>query len=175
MKKQLLFMALAMVFCGCGTVQSIVKSSLPYTSTLNIPASAETSAEQFTISTATSLDQSFSRKGNNARKVNGVHIISAKLQAINPGGFNIGNFSSVKIYLSKPDGNVELPVASQLNIAENTGNAIVLEIDNSHLLDELVREENIKVRLIYKLRNKIDAPADLRLTMSLTAYPDKKD
>jgi hypothetical protein len=66
-------------------------------------------------------------------------------------------------------------VASQLNIAENTGNAIVLEIDNSHLLDELVREENIKVRLIYKLRNKIDAPADLRLTMSLTAYPDKKD
>ena len=162
-----------MAIYGCSMVQSIVKSSFPYTATLTIPVSADTTADQSVIATATSLDQSFSRSGNNARKVSGVHIVSARLKASDPANFNIGNFTSIKIYVSKPDGNVELPVASQTAIPTNAGGNIVLNIDNSHFLDELVREQNIKVRMVYRLRNGVSAPASLKITLGLTAYPAK--
>lgn len=175
MRSKLLLAAIvfSVAACGCSMVQSIVKSSVPYTASLTIPASANTKAEQSVTGTATSLDQNFSKSGNNARKVSGVHMVSAMLQVLNPPGFNIGNLSSVRIYVSKPGDNTELPVASQTAIPANAGNNISLNIDNTHFLDDLVRQPNMKVRIVYQLRNGIDASADLKVTLGMTAYPGK--
>jgi hypothetical protein len=54
-----------------------------------IPAAVDVGKSYTVIDTATSLDQSFSKDGNNANKINAVRIISAKLEAVNPADFNL--------------------------------------------------------------------------------------
>lgn len=153
-------------------MQSIVKSSFPYTTILTIPSTAEAGKVYSTYSTAKSFDLNFFRKGNNANKVNAVRIISAKLQAVNPSDYNIGQMEEVEIYMSKNDGKNEEMVASRRDINLNTGNMLVLDIDNSHFLDELVREPSVRVRMAYKLRNKSYTDINLHVILSITAYPN---
>jgi uncharacterized protein YceK len=58
--KKLLFTVFAAVilFSGCGTVQSIIKSSFPYTATLVIPASSAKNTTLSASSIAGSFDES---------------------------------------------------------------------------------------------------------------------
>lgn len=156
---------------SCGMFQSIIKSSFPYTTTLSIPASSKPGVEYAAISMANSFDQNFSKSGNNGSRVSQVRVISAKLRTEDPSDYNIGNLASVKIYLSKDDGMDEILVASRNDIGDNVGNNLVLDIDNTQLLDELVREPNIRVRMAYKLRKTIGSDASLHVILGLAAYP----
>ncbi|MBV8388331.1 MAG: hypothetical protein JO080_00870 [Mucilaginibacter sp.] len=152
--------------------QSLVKSSFPYTATLVVPASSKPGTEYSAISMATSFDQNF--KKNNGDRITLVRIISAKLMSIDPAGYNIGNLSSVSIYLSKEDSQNEIMVASRSDIGAIVGNSVVLDIDNSNMLDELVREPQIRVRMAYKVRNAMSTDASVQVVLGLAAYPAPK-
>lgn len=156
---------------GCAMMQSIVKSTFPYTTTVIIPPSSNTSDLQSVTGMATSFDQDFKKDGNNASKVNAVRIVSARLQSKAPSDFNIGKLKMIKVYMSSPEGDDEILVASRTDITNDAGNSMVLDIDNSEFLDKLVREPEVKIRVLYKLRNAVDIPVNLHLILGLGAYP----
>jgi hypothetical protein len=165
---------LCVIVSSCAMFQSIIKSSFPYTTTLVIPASSHAGNDYSAISMANSFDQNFSKTGNNGDRITLVRIVSAKLMSTDPSDYNIGNLASVKIYLSKEDGKDEILVARRDDIGANVGNNVVLDIDNSHMLDELVKEQNIRVRMAYKVRKGFGSDASLHVILGLAAYPAPK-
>ena len=172
MKRYLLpLVILCAAVSSCAMFQSIIKSSFPYTTTLAVPASSKAGNEYSAISMANSFDQNFSKSGNNGDRITLVRIISAKLTSTDPSDYNIGNLASVKIYLSKEDGKDEILVAQRDDIGANVGNNVVLDIDNSHMLDDLVQEQNIRVRMAYKVRKSFSSDASLHVVLGLAAYP----
>jgi hypothetical protein len=172
MKKQVILLITLFGFItSCGMYQSFVKSSFPYTTTFTVPASAQPGNEYSAVSIANSFDQSFSGAGNNADKITLVHVSSAKLMSQEPTDYNIGNLVLVKIYLSKEDGKDEILVASRIGVNPNAGNNIILDIDNSKFLDELVREPSIRVRMAYKVRKSYNVDVSLHVVLGLTSYP----
>ncbi|MGZ3764241.1 MAG: hypothetical protein ACXVB0_03025 [Mucilaginibacter sp.] len=176
MKRYLLPLVILCAAMGsCAMFQSIIKSSFPYTTTLVIPASSHAGNDYSAISMATSFDQGFTRTGNNGDRITLVRIISAKLMSTEPSDYNIGNLSAVKIYLSKEDGKDEILVAQRNDIGANVGNNVVLDIDNSHMLDELVREPSIRVRMAYRVRKGFSSDASVHVVLGLAAYPAPKD
>jgi len=166
---------LTILTSGCAMYQSIIKSSFPYTSSLTVVSSAQPGNEYSAINIANSFDQNFSKSGNNADRITLVRVISAKLRSDEPTDYNIGNLSSVKIFLSKEDGKDEMLVAKRTDITANVGNEITLDIDNSKFLDQLVREPDIKIRMVYKVRKAFHRDVSLHLTLDLSAYPNPKD
>jgi len=163
--------ALMMIFSGCGMFESVVKSTFPYTTTLTIPASSKPGEECTAVSMATSYDQDFIRDGNDANHIEDVRIVSAKLRSVDPSDFNIGNLVSARFYMSTHDGKDEVLVASRSDITPAVGNAMVLDIDNSSFLDHLIRQPDVRIRMVYKLRNGITSDANLRLVLGISAYP----
>jgi len=160
-----------MVFAGCAMYQTIIKSSFPYTSTLTVSATAQPGSEHSAINIANSFDQNFKRDGNNGDRITLVHVASAKLMSVEPTDYNIGNLSAVKIYLSKEDGSEEQLVARRDSIPQNAGNNMILDIDDSKFLDQLVRERNIRVRMVYKTRQSVNRDVNVHVVLGLTAYP----
>jgi len=172
MRKLILFLLAALpFFAGCSMMQSIMKSTFPYTADLVIPASSAVGESYSAISTANSFDQGFSKDGNNANRIKEVRIVSAKLQSNNPSTYNIGDVSALRIYMAKADGSDEVLVAIRKDIAPNAGNSIVLDIDNSHFLDELVRQQSIRVRMAYVLRKQASIDVSLKVTLSIASEP----
>jgi hypothetical protein len=155
-------------------MQSIVKSTFPYTATLTIPKSSPVGVELSVAATGTSFDQDFKKNGNNADKVNTVRMVSATVESRNPSDFNIGNLASVKFYMSKADSTDEVMVALRTDITQGVGNSMVLDIDNTNFLDQQVREPSVRIRMVYKLRNHIDTDAHLHVVLGLTAYPNNQ-
>jgi hypothetical protein len=165
-----ILIALLFVFCGCGMFETVVKSTFPYTTNLTIPATSKPGKEYVAVNMATSFDQDFTRDGNDANHINDVMIQSAKLRSTEPSGYNIGNIEYVKFYMSKHDGSGEILVASRTDITKGVGNSMVLDIDNSNFLDQLVREPNVRIRMVYKLRNTIDSDVTLKLVLGIGAH-----
>jgi len=174
-KRYLLLTVVVCVIIGsCGMFQSIIKSSFPYTTTLSIPRTSQVDKDYSAISMANSFDQNFSKSGNNGDRISQVRVISAKLRTDEPSDYNLGDLASVKIYLSKEDGKDDILVASRSDIGANVGNEIVLDIDNSQLLDDLVRESGIRVRMAYKLRHAASTDVTVHVVLGLAAYPSDK-
>lgn len=174
MKKRYVFASiflLCIVAAGCGMVQSMVKSTLPYTTTLTIPASATIGSTQSAISMAKSFEQNFSISGKGGQYISEVSIISAKLESTQPATYNLGNLSSVKIYVSKADGKDEVLVAFRTDITNDAGNTLALDTDNKRFLDKLVREKEIRVRMAYTVRQKADTDVSVFLALGVNAYP----
>jgi len=165
--------ALMLVFSSCAMMQSIVKSTFPYTTTVTIPQASKTGEELSVTAMATSFDQDFKKDGNNGEKVSEVRMVSAKMESVSPTDFNIGNLSMVKVYMAKADGSSEVLVASRVDISADAGNSIVLDIDNSTFLDQRMREPQVKIRVAYKLRKAIDVSPNLHITLGLSAYPNR--
>ena len=173
MLKRLLFIGAALCFIAgsCGMFQTMIKSTFPYTTTLVIPAASKTGKDYVATSIATSFDQNFSKSGNNGDRINQVRIVSARLRSTKPVDYNIGNLVSAKIYAAKADGSGEILVATRTDITANAGNDIVLDINNSEFLDELVREPNITVRMVYRLRAAVANDVSLQVILGLGANP----
>jgi hypothetical protein len=172
MKKPIfILLASALLFGGCAMMQTIVKSTFPYTANMVIPASATVGEAQTALSTANSFDQDFTKDGNNAGKISEVRIVSAKLESKDPSNYNIGNIVSLRVYMARDDGSDEVQVAVRKDITPTVGNSIVLDIDNSHFLDELVRQPSVRIRMVYLLRKANNVDASLKVTLGLGAYP----
>ena len=171
-KRLLILLCMITTVSSCAMYQSVVKSSFPYTSTLVVPASTKPGGMGSAISMATSFDQNFRK--NNADRIKMVRIVSAKLMSTEPADYNLGNLAEVRIYLSDKDGQGEVMVASRSDIGANVGNEVVLDIDNSNMLDELVREPQIRVRMAYKVRKSVKKDVSVQVVLGLAAYPAPK-
>ncbi len=174
-KPWLILICFVLALAACATVQSVIKSTFPYTATLIIPKSSATGVELSVAGNASSFDQTLKKDGNTGDKVSQVHLNSAKVDSKSPADFNLGNLTMLKVYLSKPDSTGEVLVASRTDIAPNTGDSMVLDIDNTKLLDEIVHEPKMRVRMVYQLRNTIysDASSSLHFTLGIEASAGK--
>jgi hypothetical protein len=172
MTRRLLFIASIVVFfSGCSVWQSAVKSTFPYNTTITIPRDAADNVVLSASGTAKSFDENFNKNGNNADKVKDIKIVSAKIVSDDPSDFNLGNLSMVKVYLSKNDGTGEMMVASRTDVTAMVGNSLVLDIENTKTLDELINEPVVKIKVQYQLRDHIYVNAHLKVVLSLRANP----
>jgi hypothetical protein len=158
------------LLAACGTMQSIVRSSIPYTTTLTVPASAQTGKSLSAVGTASSFDKVIFKNGN-INRVNAVKVASAELQSALPADFDLGHLQNVKVYMMKPDESAAVLVASKDNIPPGVTNVIGLVINDSALLDRFIREPDIRIKMVYTLRNQVKASANLLLVMNVNATP----
>jgi hypothetical protein len=170
-KTWVILSAFVLVLCGCAMLQSVIKSTFPYTTTLEIPRSSPVGTVLSTTGLANSFDQDFTKDGNNADKVSEVRMESARVESRDPHDFNIGNLSMLKVYMSKADSTEEVLVASRTDITPELGNVMILDIDNTHLLQKYVHEAKVRIWMVYKLRNHIDVNAHLHIVLGLAAMP----
>ena len=170
MKKILPFLfAITVILAGCGTVQSIIKSTFPYTVTIVIPASSKSDTPISAKSAATSFDDVFGNK-NGTNYIKEIRIASAKMIASNPSNKSLGMFKSVKLFVSNENGG-EVMVASRSDIQENIGSELALDIDNSKFLDDYIKGTNLRVRVEYVLRNNTSADVSIRTSIGFTSSP----
>lgn len=166
-----LLLVTTVILSGCSTIQSIVRSTFPYTATLIVPATAKTGTAHSATSAASSIDQIFKGEGNANARVEQMRITSARLESVNPAGQSLGAFQSVKIYLSSGDNSGEVLVASRNDISAGTGNNLVLDVDNSRFLDEYLKGSGIRVRMEYVLRNQLSGDVSVRTALSFSSAP----
>lgn len=169
MKKYIIGFIAVAALAGCGTLQSLVRSTLPYTATLIVPASTSTGTTRSAISPASSVDQLFGTKTNS--QIREIRIASARIDASNPSNQNLGVFSSMKLYLSRSDGSGEVLVAQRTDIGSSSGSSLVLDIDNSRFLDDIVKSSSARVRLEYVLRSGLTVDASLRANLGFSSVP----
>lgn len=161
--------AVIVITSGCATVQSIIKSTFPYTATLVIPASGKANTTTSIKSSATSIDQVFGN-GKGTSYIKDVRIASAKLNAYNPANTSMGMFKSINLYISSGNSG-EILVASRTDVQANIGSDLVLDIDNSRILDNYVQGSSISLRLEYVLRNNSTTDVSMKATLSFTSVP----
>lgn len=167
------FIAIAGMLTGCSTVQSLVRSTFPYTATLLIPASSRTGTNLSATSSANSFDQIFTGQGSNTEAVKEIRIASAKIVASNPSSQNLGVIKSIKIYLSRGDGSREILVASRTDISSSVGSSLVLDIDNSRFLDDYIKGSTVRVRMEYVLRESINSDASVKVSLGFSVAPTR--
>lgn len=173
MKKILItLICIVAVTTGCSTVQSIIKSTIPYTAILIIPATSKTNTTISATSTVSSIDQVFGNQ-NAAEYIKEVRVASARLDASNPTNQNLGLFKSIKLYIINSSG-AEVMVASRSDVTENIGNNLVLDIDNSRFLDNYIKGSNLRVRMEYVLRNSLNSDVSVRASINFSSSPNIK-
>lgn len=172
MKRSILaFIVAGSILTGCAAVQSIVRSTFPYTATLLVPGSSRTNTTLSATSQASSFDQIFTGQGSNTDAVKDIRISSAKIEATSPSGQNMGVFKSIRIYLSRGDSSSEIMVASRNDIGANVGSSIMLDIDNSRLLDDYIKGSTVRVRMEYVLRDALSVDLSLRASLGFSVAP----
>jgi hypothetical protein len=168
----LAFIVICGILTGCAAVQSIVRSTFPYTATLLVPASSRVNTTLSSTSQASSFDQVFTGQGSNTEAVKDIRIASAKIEATNPSGQSMGAFKSIRLYLSRGDSSSEIMVASRDDIGVNTGSNIMLDIDNSRFLDDYIKGSTVRVRMEYVLRNSLNSDVSLRTSLGFSVAPN---
>ncbi len=170
MKKTIAGLFVLTVFISsCATIQSIVKSTFPYTSTLIVPASSQTGTTFSATSSASSFDQIFTGSGSNTSQISQVRMSSAKIEAISPSNQNLGVFKSVKVYLL--NGSNQVLVASRDDISASVGNSVVLDIDNSKFLDDYVKSGTVRVRMDYVLQSGLSVDLSVKASLGFNTSP----
>jgi len=175
MKKAIIaLIAITFVITGCSTVQSLVRSTFPYTATLIVPASSKTNTTLSATSSASSFDQIFTGQGSNTNSVKEVRIASAKVDASNPANQNLGVFKSIRLFISRGDGSSEIMVAQRRDISSTVGNNLVLDIDNSRFLDEYIKGSTVRIRMEYELRDGLNTDVSVKASLGFSTVPATK-
>ena len=175
MKKTILaLIAITSIISGCSTVQSLVRSTFPYTATLIVPASSKTNTTLSATSSASSFDQIFTGQGSNTNSVKEVRIASAKVDASNPSNQNLGVFKSIRLFISRGDGSSEIMVAQRRDVSSTVGNSLVLDIDNSRFLDEYIKGSTVRIRMEYELRDGLNTDVSVKASLGFSTVPATK-
>lgn len=169
MKKLIYALTVSALFASCATLQSVVRSTFPYTSTLIIPASNRTNSTMSVSSSASSFDQIFTGQGTNTSQVTQVRMASAKIDAISPSNQSLGVFRSVKVYLVY--GTNQTLVASRNDISASAASSLVLDVDNSKFLDDYLKSGSVRVRVDYVLQNQLPVDLSVRATLGFNVPP----
>ncbi len=157
---------------GCATVQSIIKSTFPYTAVLTIPAGTKNGTIASATSTASSFDQIFGNQ-TGADYVKDVRVTSVKVEANLPSNQSLGIFKSVKLFIVNGN-NQEVMVASRSDVSENIGSNLVLDIDNTRFVDDYIRGSNLRMRMEYLLRNNLTSEVSVRAVVNFNSSPNPK-
>lgn len=173
MKRSILaFIVLGTILTGCSTVQSIIRSTFPYTANLVVPVTSKANTEQSATSQASSFDQIFTGQGSNTEAIRDVRVASVKIDATSPSGQSLGVFKSVKIYISRGDSSKEVLVATRNDIAITVGSSIMLDADTTLLLDDYIKSSTVRIRMEYVLRSTISSDINLKVSLGLNVAPN---
>lgn len=170
MKNIFLTAAVASVaLVSCGTVQSLVQNTFPYTA--NVLVSTGVPADKEVSSTATASNVQTWFGGNNNAKIKDVRISDAKVSVVSPSGGNLSAFKSIKVYVSS-NGTGEKLVASRSNISTDSS-SLNLDLNDTGFLDEVVKSSGLTVRTVYELKNQTSSDMNLKIAMNFSSVPAK--
>lgn len=169
MKRSFLgFIVLLTILSACSAVQSIIRSTFPYTASLLVPKTDKIDTVLSVGSRASTFDQIFSGYGSNTKAIKNVRLASVKIDTNAPVGQSFGVFKSLKIYISRGDSNKELLIASRNEISPTVGSSIMLDADNTLLLDDFIKGATVRIRMEYELRNSISADINMKASLALS-------
>lgn len=102
--------------------------------------------------------------------VKDIRISSANISTITPSGQSLGNFRSMKVYVSGSNTG-EVLVASRNDIGDNVGDNVMLDPSTSQTLDHIVKGESVKVRVAYILKSNATRDTNLRVSLRFSSVP----
>lgn len=153
---------------SCGTVQSIVQNTFPYTANVLVSTGVPVGKEVSSTATATNIQSWFG--GNNNAQIKDVRVSDAKLSVVSPIGGDLSALKSVKVYISS-NGSSEKLVASRSDISSSTS-SINLDLSNdSGFLDEVVKSSGVTVRTVYELKNQTTTDMNLKVALNFSSVP----
>ncbi len=168
MKNIFLTAAVASVaLVSCGTVQSLVQNTFPYTANVLVSTGVPADKEVSSTSTASNVQTWFG--GNNNAKIKDVRISDAKVSVVSPAGGSLNAFKSIKVYISS-SGTAERLVASRSNISTDAS-SLNLDLATSGFLDEVVKSTGVTVRTVYELKNQTSSDMNLRIALNFSSVP----
>lgn len=154
---------------SCGTVQSLVQNTFPYTA--NVLVSTGVPADKEVSSTATASNVQTWFGGNNNAQIKDVRISEAKVSVVSPSGGNLNALKSIKVYVSS-SGTGERLIASRSNISSNSS-SLNLDLNDSGFLDEVVKSTGLTVRTVYELKNQTSSDMNLKVALNFSSVPAK--
>lgn len=169
MKRLFLTACLTAVVASCGTVQSMVQNTVPYTTQFLVPSGTAAARENDNISAASSVAQYV---GAGTDLVKDIRVSGVKVTASSNKSPDLGMFRNIKVYLSG-NNTQEILVAERKDIGNNIGTTINLDPDTSQVLDEVVKTGSVKARVVYVLKETAPADTNLTVTMKFTSLPVK--
>ncbi|WP_223608709.1 hypothetical protein [Chryseobacterium sp. OSA05B] len=161
--------AVSAVVVSCGTVQSLVQNTFPYTASVLVSTGVPADKEVSSTSTATNVQTWFG--GNNNAKIKDVRISDAKISVVSPSGGNLSAVKSVKVYVSS-SGTGEKLVASRSNITTDSS-SLNLDLNDTGYLDEVVKSSGLTVRTVYELKNQTTSDMNLKIALNFNSVPAK--
>ncbi|KIC65212.1 hypothetical protein [Chryseobacterium taiwanense] len=154
---------------SCGTVQSLVQNTFPYTANVLVSTGVPANKEVSSTATATNVQTWFG--GNNNAKIKDVRISDAKISVVTPSGGNLGDFKSVKVYISS-SGTGEKLVASRSDISTGSS-SLNLDLNDTGFLDEVVKSTGLTVRTVYELKNQTSSDMNIKVALNFSSVPAK--
>ncbi|MBQ0152039.1 MAG: hypothetical protein KBS61_04010 [Chryseobacterium sp.] len=153
---------------SCGTVQSIVQNTFPYTANVLVSTGVPAGKEVSSTSTATNVQSWFG--GNNNAQIKDVRVSDAKISVVTPVGGDLSALKSVKVYISS-NGSAEKLVASRSEISSST-TSLNLDLNNdSGFLDDVVKTSGVTVRTVYELKNQTTTDMNLKVALNFSSVP----
>lgn len=153
---------------SCGTVQSIVQNTFPYTANVLVSTGVPAGKEVSSTATATNIQSWFG--GNNNAQIKDVRVSDAKLSVVTPVGGDLSALKSVKVYISS-NGSSEKLVASRTDISSSTS-SINLDLNNdTGFLDDVVKSSGVTVRTVYELKNQTSTDMNLKVALNFSSVP----
>lgn len=154
---------------SCGTVQSLVQNTFPYTANVLVSTGVPADKEVSSTATATNVQTWFG--GNNNAQIKDVRISDAKISVVSPSGGNLSALKSIKVYISS-SGTKERLVASRSSISTE-GSSLNLDLNDSGFLDEVVKSSGVTVRTVYELKNQTSSDMNLKIALNFSSVPAK--
>ncbi|WP_297985366.1 hypothetical protein [uncultured Chryseobacterium sp.] len=166
MKNIFLSAAVASVaLVSCGTVQSLMQNTFPYTA--NVLISTGVPANQEISSSATASNVQSWVGGNNNAQIKNIRISEAKLTSVS--GDDLSALRSAKVYISSAGGGERL-VASRADIS-TSGNTVTLDLNDTTYLDNIVKSSDLTVRTVYVLRNQVTRDTNMKVSLNFSSVP----
>lgn len=154
---------------SCGTVQSLVQNTFPYTTNVLVSTGVPADKEVSSTATATNVQTWFG--GNNNAQIKDVRISDAKISVVSPSGGNLSALKSIKVFISS-SGTKERLVASRSGISTD-GSSLNLDLNDSGFLDEVVKSSGVTVRTVYELKNQTSSDMNLKIALNFSSVPAK--
>lgn len=169
MKNILSIALVASALVSCGTVQSLVQNTFPYTANVLVSTGVPANKEVSSTAMATNVQTWFG--GNNNAQIKDVRISDAKISVVSPTGANLSALKSIKIYISS-SGSSEKLVASRTDIS-STASSVNLDLNDAGFLDEMVKSSGVTVRTVYELKNQTSSDMNLKVSLNFSSIPVK--
>ncbi|MEN4761578.1 MULTISPECIES: hypothetical protein [unclassified Chryseobacterium] len=162
-------MVASVALVSCGTVQSLVQNTFPYTANVLVSTGVPADKEVSSTSTASNVQTWFG--GNNNAQIKDVRISDAKISVVSPSGGNLSALKSIKVFISS-SGTGEKLVASRSNISSNSS-SLNLDLNDTGFLDSVVKSSGLTVRTVYELKNQTSSDMNLKIALNFSSVPAK--